>query len=249
MHAPRVRSRAASPPRRAFSRRICTRSLGHAAWTRSRTSGSPIELFKVSNTVRAFYEFDDYRRLVEAAERIDTRTHVLVLLGGDAGLRRGEMIGLRWCDVDLKRQQLVIRQAVYAGVVDTPKSGHRRIVDMTASLADALARHRHLRGERVLCTDDGQPVTDKILRAWHAAAQRRANLPVTTGALHILRHSFASHLAMRGAPLKAVQELMGDEDIATTMKYAHLSPSARRDAIGLLNARGNSRATANDGTV
>jgi site-specific recombinase XerD len=72
---------------------------------------------------------------------------------------------------------------------------------------------------------------------------------VSTGALHILRHSFASQLAMQGAPLKAVQELMGHEDIATTMKYAHLSPSARRHAIGLPNGRGNSRATANDGTA
>jgi integrase len=203
-----------------------------------------IELFKVSNTVRAFYEFDDYRRLVEAAARIDTRTLVLVLLGGDAGLRRGEMIGLRWCDVDFKRRQLIIRQAVYAGTVDTPKSGHGRIVDMTVALTDALTRHRHLRNERVLCTDDAQPVTDKFLRAWHAAAQRRANLPVTTGALHILRHSFASHLTMSGAPLKAVQELMGHEDITTTMRYAHLAPSVRKEAIGLLDMRGNSRATA-----
>jgi integrase len=118
-----------------------------------------IELYKVSNTVRAFYEFDEYRRLVEAAAKIDMRTHVLVLLGGDAGLRRGEMIGLRWCDVDLKRRQLIIRQAVYAGTVDTPKSGHGRIVDTTAALANALTGHRHLRSERVLCTDDGQPAT------------------------------------------------------------------------------------------
>ena len=69
-------------------------------WRVIATMPCTIELVKVSNVVARFYEFDEYQRLVEAAARIDTRTHVLVLLGGDAGLRRGEMIALRWSDVD-----------------------------------------------------------------------------------------------------------------------------------------------------
>jgi integrase len=197
-----------------------------------------IELVKVSNPVPSFYEFEEYERLVQAAQRFDSSTLVVVLLGGDAGLRRGEMIGLRWSDVDFRRQQLVIAQAVWAGVVDAPKSGHGRIVPMTDALAAALNRHRHLRGERVLYTCDGQPVTAKILRSWVASAQRRANLAVATGALHILRHTFCSHLAMRGAPAKAIQELAGHENLMTTLRYMHLSPAARVGAIKLLNQRG-----------
>ena len=53
---------------------------------------------------------------------------------------------------------------------------------------------------------------------------------------HVLRHTFASHLVMRGVPLKAVQELLGHEDIATTMRYAHLAPGVTRDAVLLLDA-------------
>jgi site-specific recombinase XerD len=102
----------------------------------------------------------------------------------------------------------------------------------------ALSRHRHLRGERVFYDDEGQPVTEKILRGWLAAAQRRAQLAQATGALHILRHTFCSHLAMRGAPAKAIQELAGHEDLATTLRYMHLSPVARESAIALLNRRG-----------
>ncbi|HEY5243720.1 MAG TPA: tyrosine-type recombinase/integrase, partial [Polyangiaceae bacterium] len=96
-------------------------------------------------------------------------------------------------------------------------------------------KDRHLRSERVLCKDDGRPATAKMLRTWVAVAQRRAGLP-QTGALHILRHTFCSRLAIRGAPAKAIQELAGHADLGTTMRYMHLSPAAREGAIGLLNA-------------
>jgi site-specific recombinase XerD len=51
---------------------------------------------------------------------------------------------------------------------------------------------------------------------------------------HALRHTFASHLVMRGVPLKAVQELMGHATIEMTMRYAHLSPDVRRSAVQML---------------
>jgi len=51
---------------------------------------------------------------------------------------------------------------------------------------------------------------------------------------HALRHTFASHLVMRGAPIKAVQELLGHSTIEMTMRYSHLSPDARRDAVRML---------------
>ena len=65
-------------------------------------------------------------------------------------------------------------------------------------------------------------------------AQRRANLEVT-GAVHRLRHTFCSMLAMKGAPAKAIQELAGHADLSTTMRYMHLSPAARDQAIDLLD--------------
>jgi len=196
-----------------------------------------IDLLKVSNLQLTFYEFDEYARLVEAAEAIHLRTLVVVRLGGDAGLRRGEMMALRWSDVDFTRRQLQVQQSIWQGTTDTPKGGRGRIVPMTAALASALQRYRHLRGERVLYDDGGRAVRGHTLLDYHQAAQRRAGLRYVTGGLHILRHTFCSHLAMRGAPVKAIQELAGHEDLTTTMRYMHLSPAARDTAIRLLDGR------------
>jgi site-specific recombinase XerD len=62
--------------------------------------------------------------------------------------------------------------------------------------------------------------------------------------VHILRHTFCSHLAMRGAPARAIQELAGHQDLATTQRYMHLSPAAIESAIGLLEARSSDRTLA-----
>lgn len=221
-----------------------------------------VELVKVSNPTPEFYEFEDYARLTEAAEKIGTRALLVLLLGGDAGLRRGEMMALRWSDVDFRRGQLKIEHAAFRRstrvaleenapqwTIDTPKSGRGRIVPMTKALTGALHRHRHLRCQYVLALDDGSPAPGHVLRDWLESAQRRAGLRVM-GSLHKLRHTFCSHLAMRGAPPKAVQELAGHESLSTTLRYMHLSPSERDRAIALLDQRqvyGNLTATEGSG--
>ncbi|MEI8259713.1 MAG: site-specific integrase, partial [Deltaproteobacteria bacterium] len=66
--------------------------------------------------------------------RLDRRFEVMVLLAGDAGLRRGEIMALRQCDVDFRRGQLVVEKSIVRGIEGTPKSGHGRIVPMTEAL-------------------------------------------------------------------------------------------------------------------
>ena len=57
------------------------------------------------------------------------------------------------------------------------------------------------------------------------------------GGVHILRHTFCSHLAMRGAPARAIQELAGYQDMSTTQRYMHLSPAALGTAVQVLDCR------------
>ena len=184
-----------------------------------------------------FYDFTDYARLVEAAHALDPRIEAMVLLGGDAGLRRGEIMALEWTDIDFKRRQVHVQRSEWKGQATAPKGGRSRIVPMTEGLIRALQVLRHLRGPRILHRDDGSALTNKVVRLWMLAAQRRAGLPLRNGGTHILRHSFCSHLAMQGAAAKAIQELAGHSTLAMTQRYMHLSPAAKDSAIALLNAR------------
>jgi integrase len=192
-----------------------------------------IRLLKTSTGSIDFYEFDEYERLVTAAKRVDSTTYLTVLLGGDAGLRAGEMRALIWTDVNLDKRQLRVERNEWQGHITTTKGGRLRHVPMTSRLAEALRAHRHLRGARVLCRTDGTPLTASALVEGLLRAARIANL--RNNGPHILRHSFCSHLAMQGVPARAIQDLAGHRDLSTTQRYMHLSPSAVVDAIRLLD--------------
>lgn len=201
-----------------------------------------IELVKVDRVTEAkFYEPHDYERLVEAARSIDPRIHLFVLLGGDAGLRCGEIIALERGDVDLKRGLLTVRRAEWEGLLSSPKGRRDRKVRLTIRLKEALKQNQHLRGERVLWRDDGVDakgkelkVTQVLLAKWMCRAQRKAGLKVT-GGIHILRHTFCSRLAMAGATPVAISTMAGHQSLSTTQRYLHLAPAAMDQAIALLD--------------
>jgi integrase len=198
-----------------------------------------IKPLPVATTSMAFYDFEEYERLAEAAVTIDAVTSLIVLLGGEAGLRCGEMIALEWRDVDLAKGQLCVQRSDWNGHVTVPKGGRLRYVPLTVRLTRALHEHRHLRSSQVLCQDDGRPLTRQIVQYRVLRAARRARLAVS--GVHILRHTFCSHLAMRGAPARAIQELAGHRELGMTQRYMHLSPAALDSAIRLLDDRVVSR--------
>ena len=113
-----------------------------------------------------------------------------------------------------------------------PKGGRQRHVGLTLRLAAAFTCHRH-RGSFVLCSDDGAALTQRLVQGLVLRAARSANL--SNVGVHVLRHTFCSHLAMRGGTGGAIQKLAGHSNLATTERYMHMSPTAIDNTIRLLD--------------
>lgn len=189
-----------------------------------------IEWLEIDRQSFDFLNFEEADRMIAAA---DGEWRCMVLLAIRTGMRLGELLGLRWEDVDLKAGKIHVRQAIVRGKVTTPKNRKAREIPLSPQALDALKAHRHLRGEHVFCYEDGTRLTKggckhTPYRACRVAGLRRIGW-------HVLRHTFASHLAMRGVPLRTIMELMGHGSITMTMRYAHLAPEVSRDAVALLD--------------
>ena len=178
-----------------------------------------VKWLRVPEAAFDFLTFEEAERRVAAA---DPEWRAMITVGLKAGLWLGELLGLQWDDVDLVAGRLVVWRAVSRGRLSTPKSGRKREIAIGQIAIRALKEHRHLRGNFVFCDMDGEILKKNsckwpLWRACKRAGLRRIGW-------HVLRHTFASHLVMRGAPLKAIQELLGHSDIRVTMRYAHLLP-------------------------
>jgi integrase len=200
----------------------------------------PMKWLKVPPQRFDFLSFEEAERLVKGA---DTEWGPAILVGLRCGLRLGEIMALRWEDVDLVVGRLVVNRAVSRGRIGTPKNGRTREIPLGLDVLRALKDHRHLKGELVFPGPAGRLLHKNETKhpLWRAC--RRSGLRFI--GWHVLRHTFASHLVMRGAPIRAVQELLGHSTIEMTMRYAHLSPNVTRDVVGLLDRVGNITGTEN----
>jgi len=190
-----------------------------------------------------WYEEPEYQRLASAAAQTSPMVHVLVLLAGDAGLRKAEIAALKWTDLDMRRRIVHVQRSIWEGKdgekhETTPKGGRGRSVEMTDALHLALTKlPRFLQKERVIYLHDGQSPTDRIVQRLYSHVQRDAGITVS-GGIHRLRHTFVSRLAVLGVPAAVIQQLAGHASITTTMKYMHVAPHSMAAAIRLLNRAG-----------
>ncbi|MDP9364704.1 MAG: site-specific integrase [Chloroflexota bacterium] len=204
---------------------------------------------------------DEARAFLAAAE--GDALSPLWLLALSTGMRRGELLGLRWRDVDLDAGTLSVRQCLIPSkggpVLAEPKTAAaRRLVRLPAEAIAALREHRRRQVERrlalgslwrdldlVLCTGEGNVVNPanvdrSFARLVRAAGVRRIRF-------HDLRHTHATWLLAAGQPVKVVSERLGHARVSITLDtYAHVLPDmqeAAAEAIGsLLSIRAKSAA-------
>lgn len=152
----------------------------------------------------------------------------IILLAMNTGLRRGELFNLVWADVDLERRQLIVRG-------DGAKSGQTRVVPLNAEAHAVLTAWRK-EGNKSSALVFPSPATgrrfDNIGSSWENLLK---DAGIQSFRFHDLRHHFASRLVMAGADLNVVRELLGHADISTTLRYAHLAPEHRANAVALLD--------------
>jgi integrase len=178
-----------------------------------------------------FYEVEEYARIVDAASKMkDKRALAIVLMGGDAGLRVSEMLALKRADI--RGGKITIRTSVYERttkdrVEGTPKGGLEKTIPMTARLAEALV-DVPTKGDYVLHHADASPLTWRAI-TWIVRKVERAAGLTETGNVHVLRHTYCSHLAMANVPARQIMELARHVDLATSLKYMHLA----KDGAGL----------------
>jgi integrase len=160
----------------------------------------------------------------------------MVLTALRTGMRQGELKGLQWSSIDWQNQSLAVRHSRcdYRKALGSPKSNRERHIPLDIDVYEMLHKRKENTGYVFIDTDK-EPFDDKRLQRRLTTICKNAGLRKITW--HILRHTFASQLAMRGVPLTTVQTLLGHSNITTTMRYAHVAPSTLRTAIDMLNPK------------
>jgi integrase len=170
--------------------------------------------------------------LVDAAA--SERDAAIYLTAAFTGLRRGELIALRWRDVDVEGDTIRVRASYSEGGLSTPKSGKVRSVPMSPNVAAALTKLRERPNwtgddDLVFAGRSGGYLDGRSLRRRYQAALDEARLRRLR--FHDLRHTFGTRV-IGVADIRRVQEWMGHADIKTTMRYLHYAP--RKDDAALV---------------
>jgi len=144
----------------------------------------------------------------------------IVLTALHTGLRRGEILSLRWKDIDFKERKIL---------VETTKNNERKAPPIDDTLYSVLkSLPVHLGTDLVFPGITGIQLTMAFRRACKRAG-------IKDFRFHDLRHSFASYLTMAGENLRTVQTLLGHKDLRMTMRYSHLSPEHLKEAVSKLD--------------
>ncbi len=182
---------------------------------------SKVRLFREENQRTRYLEEEEIERLHEACSG---HLKPILITALNTGMRKGEILSLKWVDVDLRNRVISILNS---------KNNEKREIPVNEDLFQALLRARkNPESSYVFCNEDGVPYRD--VKTGFKGALKRAKISIR---FHDLRHTFASRLVMKGVDLKTVQELLGHKDVRMTLRYSHLSPDHKKAAVEKLSKR------------
>jgi len=193
---------------------------------------SPIRKVKKPKEPRGRVRFlsdDERNRLLEATKESNNRyLYPVVLLALSTGMRYGEIMNLRWEDVDLKRQFVILH--------DT-KNGERRnvpVVKLANAVLTELAKVKRKDTSLVFPSETDSNLPSNLRWSWLTALQQA---DIADFRFHDLRHSAASYLAMNGATLTDIAHVLGHKTLAMVKRYAHLSEQHTTRVVASMNEK------------
>lgn len=195
-----------------------------------------IEMKKVDKRKRIdFLTFAEVPCFTAAAFGYGLEWWTMAVFDLNTGLRPGELAGLKPGDIDVVGRKVYVQRRIYQGDIDTPKSCQTRDVDLNSAAYEAMTKQMCVqRGEWMWSRGDGSHHTADSMKIAIRNIAKRAGLRRVSW--KVLRHTFCSHLVMRGVPLPVVQKVMGHSDVKVTMRYTHLEEDTCRVALESLTA-------------
>src|SRR5215510_12290157 len=173
-----------------------------------------------------FLSEEERERLLDSCQGSrNASLYTIVILALSTGARRGELLSLHWSDVDLRRGMLTFHKT---------KNNETRAVPLTGYTLEVLAHHTKIRRLDITLVFPEKTGTRpmSIREAWKFAVQRAG---ITNFRFHDLRHSAASYLAMGGASLAEIAEVLGHKTLQMTKRYTHLTESHTRGVVERMN--------------
>ena len=179
------------------------------------------KLLEENNRRLRYLSKEQCQRLIDVC---DKHLRPIVICALNTGMRKGEILKLRWDNVDLKHGFILL---------DLTKNGERREIPINNTVKQALMSVTRRLDVPFVFFDPatGKPYQD-IKRSFITACRKAK---IRDFRFHDLRHTFASHLVMAGWDITTVKELLGHKTLTMTLRYAHLAPSHKVRAVEVLD--------------
>lgn len=182
---------------------------------------------------------------LKLAKETDARFYPFFAAAVFTGMRRGELLGLEWADVDFKRAKIRVNKQYYKGVKQSTKTNRERVIDIPPNLLEILREHKRdtkVLSKLVFPNLSGQPIHAYYMeeKHFHPLVERCNEVldeenQIEKLRFHDLRHSYASYLLSSGVPVRYVQEQLGHASAKMTLDvYTSVMPSAKFGALELL---------------
>jgi integrase len=187
-------------------------------WITENPVRGKIENLAENNKRTRFLSKDEREALLVACKKSSwKKLHLLVVLAITTGARQGELMNLRWCDIDFTERTALLRKT---------KNGDQRTLTFPTPAIEELLQHREI-GNGLIFASEIMPDRPFVFRKPWMKALNDAG--IENFRYHDLRHSCASYLAMSGATLLEIGQVLGHRSTETTARYAHLSIAHKAD--------------------